>query len=102
MLNKYAPQLVNKLGLTFPVLSDPDSKTMGQLGLLFKLPDEMIEIYQGFGIDLPRFNGEDSWQLPLPGRIIIDQSGTVKDVNLSTDHTDRPEPSDIIDVLAKL
>ena len=92
MLTKYAPQLVNKLGLEFPVLSDPGSKVLAQLGVLFPLPEAMIEVYKGFGIDLERFNGEDSWQLPLPGRIIIDRHGVVQNVELSTDHVDRPEP----------
>jgi len=102
MLNKYAPQLVNKLGLSYPVLSDPGSKVMAEWNILFTLPAPMIEVYKGFGIDLERFNGEDSWQLPLPGRIIIDQNGVVKNIELSTDHTERPEPVETIEVLKSL
>ena len=102
MLSKYAPQLVNKLGLTFPVLSDPGCKVMAAWGILFTLPPAMIEVYQGFGIDLQRFQGDDSWQLPLPGRIIIDQQGIVRNVELSTDHSDRPEPTDTLQVLQAL
>jgi len=99
MLSKYAPQLVNKLGLTFPVLSDPGSKVIDTFNILFPLPDAMIEVYKGFGIDLERFNGEDSWQLPLPGRIIVARNGVVKNIELSTDHVDRPEPADTLEWL---
>ena len=49
MLSKYAPQLVNKLGLTFPVLSDPGCKVMAAWGILFTLPPAMIEVYQAYG-----------------------------------------------------
>ncbi len=85
---KYTPQLTSKLGLTFPVLSDPGSKFLNQLGLVFELETAMVAIYKEFGIDLERFNGEDLWRLPLPGRIIVDKNGIVKDVELSTDHTE--------------
>ncbi len=102
MLVKYAPQLINKLGLTFPVLSDPGSKVMEQLGVLFTLPDAMIEVYKGFGIVLERFNGESSWRLPLPGRIITDKNGVVRNLELSTDHTERPEPIETVAILKAL
>ena len=102
MLTKYAPQLVNKLNLEFPLLSDPGSKVLEQLGVVHTLPDELIEVYKGFGIDLERFNGEPDWRLPLPGRIIVDKSGAVKNVELTTDHTERPEPSETIELLKDL
>ena len=102
MLTRYSQQLVNKLGLEFPLLSDQGSTVLEQFGVLFRLPDELIEIYRGFGIDLERFNGESSWRLPLPGRIIIDQHGTVRNVELSTDHTQRPEPVESLELLQAL
>ena len=102
MLTKYAPQLVNKLGLEFPLLSDPGSRLLERLGVLFDLPEEMIEVYRGFGIDLERFNGDPAWRLPLPGRIIVDQEGTVRNVEFSTDHTERPEPAESVEILKRL
>lgn len=102
MLSRYAPQLVNKLGLKFPVLSDPGNQFMEQLGVVHSLPQELIEVYQGFGIDLVRFNGDTNWRLPLPGRIIVDTGGVVRDVSLSTDHTLRPEPAESLKLLRNL
>ena len=99
MLSKYAPQLVKKLGLEFPVLSDPGNKFMEQLGVVHSLPQELIEVYRGFGIDLERFNGDANWRLPLPGRIIVDTGGVVRNVSLSTDHTLRPEPAESLELL---
>lgn len=102
MLTKYAPQLVNKLKLTFPLLSDPGSEVLQQLGVVHSLPEDLIEVYKGFGIDLERFNGENSWRLPLPGRIIIDKAGVVRNVSLTTDHTERPEPTETVARLKNL
>lgn len=102
MVSKYTPQLVNKLGLTFPVLSDFRSEILEQLGVVYELEESMVEIYKGFGIDLDRFNGEDRWRLPLPGRIILDTNGVVKNIELSTDHADRPEPTETLEILRAL
>ena len=102
MLTKYAPQLVNKLGLVFPVLSDPDNKVLEKLGVVYALPDELIEVYKGLGLDLERFNGNTDWRLPLPGRIIVDTSGMVRNVSLTTDHTQRPEPTETLELLQNL
>ena len=99
MLVKYAPQLVHKLNLKFPVLSDPGQLFLEQLGVVFSLPSELIEVYKGFGIDLKRFNGDDTWRLPLPGQIIVNRDGIVRTVELSTDHTQRPEPTEALKLL---
>lgn len=102
MLVKYTPQLIHKLNLGFPVLSDPGQLFLEQLGVVFSLPDDLIEIYKGFGIDLERFNGEKIWRLPLPGQIIVDRDGVVRNVELHTDHTQRPEPAEALKLLKKL
>jgi peroxiredoxin len=99
MLVKYTPQLVHKLNLKFPVLSDPGQLFLEQLGVVFSLPSELIEVYKGFGIDLKRFNGDDTWRLPLPGQIIVNRDGIVRTVELSTDHTQRPEPTEALKLL---
>lgn len=102
MLTKYAPPLVNKLGLKFPILSDPGNQYADQLGVVFNLAPQLVEIYKGWGIDLDRYNGPDQWRLPLPGRIIIDRDGRVLDVELHTDHTHRPEPAKTLTLLQAL
>ena len=102
MLNKYIPQLVNKLLLEFPLLSDPGNRVAESLGAVISLSEEMKGVYQGFGIDLERFNGDASWRLPLPGRIIVDHQGVVRDIDLHADHTTRPEPADSLSLLRSL
>ena len=101
-LNNYTKQVVKKNGLTFPVLADGENGYAEKLGLTFTVPEKVKEVYEGFGIDLPRFNGDESWALPMSGRFIIDQSGIIRDVNVHPDHTIRPEPEEIVGILQSL
>jgi peroxiredoxin len=101
-LTKYSRQLVKKLGLTFPVLSDTGNKVAAQFGLVFSLPEDLRQVYKGFGIDLERFNGDASWTLAMPARFILDRQGTVIDAAVHPDYTIRPEPSSILPILQNI
>lgn len=98
-LEKYSKQVARKLNLTFNVLADKGNKAASAFGLVFTLPDELRGIYAKFGIDLERFNGDDSWTLALPGRFVLDQQGTVLSADVNPDYTKRPEPADIVGML---
>lgn len=102
MLPKYAGPLVKKLDLTYPLLSDPGCSYLEQLGVVFELPPELIEIYRGFDIDLERFNGTERWRLPLVGRLLIDSAGVVRDARFFADHTERVEPLDSLELLRRM
>ena len=63
----------------------------------FEVPDDVKEVYSGFGINLPKSNGDDSWTLPMPTRLVVDQSGIVRATDIGPDHTRRPEPQRTLD-----
>ncbi len=93
------PQLVEhnqamteKHGLNFEMLSDPGNSYLAELGLKFEIPPQVKEIYQGFGLDIPATNGDDSWTLPMPGRIVVDSSGVVRATDIDPNYASRPEP----------
>jgi len=98
-LPKYSKQVAKKHGLSFPILSDFNNEVAARFGLTFSLPDYLQSIYTDLGLDLPRFNGNESWQLPMPGRFIADRSGVIKNVEAHPDYTRRPEPSALVDYL---
>lgn len=81
-----------KLRLDFPVLSDAGHAYAHSLNLAFVLPDDLRRLYGEFGIDLPEFNGDDSWELPLPTRLVVDREGVIRRVDADVDYTRRPEP----------
>lgn len=101
-LSKYTKQVVKKNNLTFPVLMDSDNGYAKKLGLTFPLPEKLKEVYLSFGIDLERFNGNDSWELPMSGRFLIDSKGIIQNVDVHPDHTIRPEPIEMIDLWKSL
>lgn len=89
----------NSLG--FPVLSDTNNDVAGAFGLRFALPDYLVELYKKLKNDLPAFNGDPSWTLPMPARYVIGADGVVLYSEVNPDYTHRPDPSDMFAVLQK-
>jgi peroxiredoxin len=82
-----------KHALNFHLLSDPDNAYAARLGLRFQVPDKLREIYLSFGLDLSKYNGDDSWSLPIPARFVVDRTGIVRVADVDVDYTRRPEAS---------
>jgi hypothetical protein len=51
------------------------------------------------GIDLPTFDGDDSWRLPVPARIVLAKCGAVVGIEADPDYTRRPEPEETLAAL---
>jgi peroxiredoxin len=85
--------------LSFPILSDVKGKVGAAFGLRFDLPDYLVELYKQLKNDLPTFNDDPSWTLPMPARYIIGQNGVILYSEVNPDYTRRPEPEDMIPVL---
>lgn len=88
--------------LEFAVLSDVGNNAAKEYGLVFTLPEELRPIYAEFGIDLPSYNGDSSFELPVPATYVIDRDGKVQYVFVNADYRQRAEPSEIVDSLKKL
>jgi peroxiredoxin len=87
--------------LTFPILSDTKGDIGAAFGLKFKLPDYLVDLYKNFKNDLPSFNDDAEWTLPMPGRFVIGQDGTILYAEVNPDYTRRPEPEDMLPALKK-
>ncbi|MBX9697805.1 MAG: AhpC/TSA family protein [Acetobacteraceae bacterium] len=92
---------VRQNALDFPILADPGNATAAAFGLRFALPDYLVALYQSLKNDLPGFNGDDSWTLPMPARFVIGQDGVVRYANVEPDYTQRPEPSELLPALRR-
>ncbi len=84
--------MIEKHGIEFDMLSDPGNAYAAELGIRFQVSPEVQEIYGVFGIDLPKVNGDDSWTLPIPARLVVDTGGIVRAADIDVDYTRRPEP----------
>lgn len=89
-------------GLNFPVLNDTHNETAAAFGLRFALPDYLVDLYRQLKNDLPAFNGDPGWTLPMPARYVIGKDGVVAYSEVNPDYTHRPDPSEMIPVLQKL
>lgn len=101
-LQKSAKENKDKLSLDFDILVDRGNKYACQLGICYDLPGDLIGVYQEFGIDIPAHNGDDTWRLPMPARLLIDQEARVIYADINPDYTKRPEPEAILSVLDRL
>jgi peroxiredoxin len=89
--------LIDKHKIDFDLLSDHGNEYAAKLGIRFKLPDDLKQVYLGFGNDLAQHNGEDSWTLPMPGRFVVDRGGIVRAVDVDPDYRYRPEPEKTVE-----
>ena len=89
-------------GLGFPILRDHGGEVAARFGVRWTLPDYLRVAHKTLGADLPQFNGEDSWTLPMPARYVIAQDGTIAYAEVNADYTVRPEPSAVFPVLERL
>ena len=87
--------------LSFPILSDAHNDVAAAFGIRFALPDYLVALYKNLKNDLPAFNGDDSWTLPMPARYVVGQDGTILYSEVNPDYTHRPEPRDMLPVLRK-
>jgi peroxiredoxin len=87
--------------LRFPLLSDTGNNVARQFGLVYRVPDYQQNVYRSVFVKLPFTNGDESWELPIPATYLIDQDGTLLFASANEDYTDRPEPTDVLQVLRK-
>jgi len=99
MIPEFSMELHRELSLSFDILSDKGNSFASSLGLTFTIADEVREVYKGAGLQIPEYNGDRSWKLPITATFIVDISGTVVLAWKETDHTRRLEPREIVETL---
>ncbi len=53
-------------------------------------------------MDLAKFNGDASWELPMAARYVIDREHIIRAADVNFDYTIRPEPGETLAVLRNL
>lgn len=91
--------MTEKEGLAFAVASDAGSATAEAYGVAFTVDDSMRDAFRAFGTDLPSFNGDASWRLPVPATFVIGRDGTVLFARVEGDYRMRTEAADLLAAL---
>jgi peroxiredoxin len=94
--------IVEKAELTFPVLTDQGNHVGRQYGLVYHLSEALQSAQKAFGSDITQFNGDSSWELPMPGLFVIDQTGVIRFASADPNWMNRVEPSVILQQLKAL
>lgn len=95
-------EMIDRHSLSFDLLHDKGNAYAAQLGIRYTVPVPVQQVYAEFGIDIPGHNGEDSWTLPIPARLVVDQAGIIRAADIDLDYTRRPEPEKTLDDLRAL
>ncbi len=95
-------EMKEKKRLEVDILSDPGNQVAEKYGIKYRLPDDLIGVYQKFGLTVDKNNGDDSWTLPMPTRLIIDREGVIRYAEINADYTDRPDPEHTLAALERI
>lgn len=74
----FSRRLKNRLGLSFPILTDLDNGDALELGLAIALTDDIRAVYGKAGIELGVFQRSDGWFPPIPATLVVDRRGIVR------------------------
>jgi len=88
--------------LTFEVLSDSKNQVAKKFGLVFKLAEELRPVYTQFGIDVPAYNGDSTFELPIPATYVVTPNGKIAHSFINVDYTQRLDPREILTALNNL
>lgn len=89
-------------GINIDILSDAGNRVAEKLGLVFELAQALRPIYEKFGIDIPVYNGDQSFKLPVPATYIIGQDRVIAYAFVNADYTERLEPAEIVAKLSDI
>ncbi len=86
----------SKNGADFDILSDAGNHVSEKMGLVFELPESLRPLYKQFGIDIPAYNGDETFRLPLPATYIVRKDGVIAYGFAKADYTLRMEPAEVL------
>jgi peroxiredoxin len=94
--------MVERLHLTYEVLTDNGLAVARSYGLVFELPDYLQEAYEQLGHPLTRFNGTTDQTLPMPGTFVVDKGGYIRFAYANENYMHRADPLKVIGALEGL
>lgn len=97
-----AARVKKQRGFKFDILCDLDNGLGLACGLVFRLPNEMIDLFTKVGNDFRLVYGNDSWFLPMPATYIVGEDGIIKHAYVNPDFRYRLDPAEIVRVLKEL
>ena len=98
-IQEFAREMKSESHVDFPLLTDLDNGYALSLNLVIWVGAEMERMMSERGRDLPRYQGNDAWMLPIPATFVVGTDGVVRARFVDPDYRKR---MDIDEMLAAL
>lgn len=98
----FPAQTIRDNRLSYPLLADLDNGLALAFGLVYRMPQVVIETYRTLGLDLAARQGNDAWMVPVPGTFVIDPAGVIRFAFADPDYRKRLDPAELIDAIFKI
>jgi peroxiredoxin len=82
--------------LPFPWLQDDDNLVARKVGVAFELPGALCWAYRELGIDLPKLNQSDRFELPVPATFVVAKDGRIHFAHVEPDYRRRPSVHEVL------
>ena len=83
----------------FPILTDLDNAYALSLNLAFSLTEEMKTLLANFGLDLPSYQGNEAWMLPIPATFVVGTKGEITARFVDPDYRRRMPIENLLEAL---
>ncbi|ESY66221.1 MULTISPECIES: peroxiredoxin-like family protein [Mesorhizobium] len=97
---KFAKAMKTAVGAQFPFLTDMDNGYALSLNLAIWIGAEMEQL-MGVAYDIPKFQGNSSWFLPIPATFVVGKNGVITDRFVDPDYRRRMDIDDLIEALRR-
>jgi peroxiredoxin len=96
---QFASALKRESNMHYPVLTDLDNGYALSLNLAIWVGAELQELMSASGRDLPRYQGNDAWILPLPASFVVDADGYIRGQFIDPDYRKRMAIEDLLQAI---
>jgi peroxiredoxin len=96
---QFAASFKSDAGLDYPVLTDIDNGYALSLNLAIWVGDELEQLMAASGRDLPRYQDNEAWFLPIPATFVLAGDGTIKARFIDPDYRRRMAVEDLFAAL---
>ena len=95
---KFIADLKLQSNVPFPILTDIDNGYALSLNLNVWVGAEIQKMMEG-RLDLPTFQGNNSWMLPIPATFVVGRDGLIRARFIDPDYRNRMMISDMLDAM---
>jgi peroxiredoxin len=96
---KFTNALKDDAHVAFPMLTDIDNGYAMSLNLVMWVGTEMQGLMPKAGVDLPLYQGNEAWMLPIPATFVVRTDGIIAMRHVDPDYRKRVEIDELLGAL---